>query len=56
LDSFDCIDCKAYKGQEGVHLVINQSGKATGEAFVEVPPDDDIEVFLRKDKKSMGHR
>ena len=45
-------------GEKGpmVHLMSNAEGRPSGEAFVELENEDDLEMALRKNNSLMGHR
>ncbi|XP_053605283.1 heterogeneous nuclear ribonucleoprotein H2-like [Plodia interpunctella] len=43
-------------GKEGVHLTEVRPGRPSGECFVEVESQDDVEAALKKDKENMGKR
>lgn len=54
LDFFS--ECRIHKGRDGIHLVTTPEGRSSGEAFVELPPKEDINNFIKKDKEAMGPR
>ncbi|CAH0724051.1 unnamed protein product, partial [Brenthis ino] len=43
-------------GKEGVHLTEVHPGRPSGECFVEVQSQEDVEEALKKDKENMGKR
>ncbi len=40
----------------GITVQIDDTGKETGEAFIELETDKDVERALDRHKKSIGHR
>ena len=49
-------ECKVIGGTAGVHFGMNREGRPSGEAFIEVEDELDVEAALRKDKGHMGKR
>lgn len=43
-------------GRAGVQITTSKNGRPSGEAYVEVEDEDDLENALRKDKEHLGHR
>ncbi|XP_045387605.1 heterogeneous nuclear ribonucleoprotein F-like [Lemur catta] len=43
-------------GTTGVHFVYTREGRQSGEAFVELGSENDVQMALKKDRESMGHR
>lgn len=43
-------------GNEGVHLLTTTEGRQSGEAFVEVDTEEDVENALKRDNALMGQR
>ncbi|KAG8231935.1 hypothetical protein J437_LFUL011404 [Ladona fulva] len=54
LKFFD--DCHVKDGRIGVHMIMSREGRPSGEAYVEVESDEDLEKGLKKDKEHIGHR
>ena len=42
--------------EEGVHLTTTREGRATGEAYVELETQEDLDHALKKNKEHMGNR
>lgn len=42
--------------ENGITIQTNESGRETGEAFVELENEEDVERALDRHKKMMGHR
>ncbi|XP_047504395.1 heterogeneous nuclear ribonucleoprotein F-like [Pieris napi] len=49
-------DVNVLNGKEGVHLTEVRPGRPSGECFVEVESQQDVEEALKKDKENMGKR
>jgi len=49
-------NCNIAGGKEGVHFTLNREGRPSGECFVELESEDDIQEALKKDRASMGKR
>lgn len=47
---------KVRNGRAGVQITTAKNGRPSGEAFVEVEDEDDLENALRKDKENLGPR
>ena len=41
---------------ESVHLTVTREGRPSGEAYIELDTEDDLEEALKKDKENMGKR
>lgn len=51
------VNVEVLNGSQGIHLVTSRvDGKNTGEAYVEVASQDDVEEARKLNKASMGHR
>lgn len=51
------VNVEVINGSQGIHLVTSRvDGKNTGEAYVEVATQDDVEEARKLNKASMGHR
>lgn len=48
--------CSVSGGKEGVHFTLNREGRPSGECFVEMDTEDDVQEALKKDRASMGKR
>lgn len=44
------------KEQDGIHIVQDNRGRATGEAFVQFVNLDDTEKALKRNREKIGHR
>ncbi|KAK6629710.1 hypothetical protein RUM43_003528 [Polyplax serrata] len=49
-------NCKVKNDKEGVHIIMTREGRPSGEAYVEMETDEDIEEALKKDREYMGSR
>jgi len=49
-------ECQIMGDRDGVHLVKTSEGRSTGECFVEMLSERDLEIALTKDHQNMGHR
>ncbi|KAF4521628.1 hypothetical protein B566_EDAN006670 [Ephemera danica] len=49
-------DCNIKNGKLGIQMTMSREGRPSGEAYIEMESDDDIEKALKKDKEHMGHR
>lgn len=47
---------KVRNGRAGVQITTGRNGRPSGEAFVEVEDEDDMENALKKNKEHLGHR
>lgn len=43
-------------GKDGIHIVVDNRGRSTGEAFVQFTSPDDTENALKKNRDKIGHR
>ncbi|XP_014233919.1 heterogeneous nuclear ribonucleoprotein F-like isoform X1 [Trichogramma pretiosum] len=49
-------DCRILNGKNGVHMTMSREGRPSGEAFIEMESEADIEAACKKDRDHMGHR
>ena len=49
-------DCEIIGGPRGIFMCQNDRGQPTGEAFIEMETDDDVQRALEKNKQNMGRR
>lgn len=42
--------------KDGIHIVVDNRGRSTGEAFVQFTSPDDTEKALKKNRDKIGHR
>merc|ERR1712001_800813 len=45
-----------FKEGESVHLTVTREGRPSGEAYIELDTEEDLEEALKKDRESMGKR
>lgn len=53
LDFFS--ECKIYNELDGIHLIMNREGRASGLGYVELESKDDVSAALDKDQKNIGN-
>jgi heterogeneous nuclear ribonucleoprotein F/H len=49
-------DCNIKDGKLGIHMTMSREGRPSGEAYVEMETDEDIEKACKKDRDHMGRR
>ncbi|KAM9313385.1 heterogeneous nuclear ribonucleoprotein H2-like [Gastrophryne carolinensis] len=49
-------ESKILGGMDGIHFISTREGRPSGEAFVEFENEDDLNLALKKDRETMGHR
>lgn len=49
-------DCRIKDGKLGIHMTMSREGRPSGEAYVEMESDEDIEKACKKDRDHIGHR
>ena len=49
-------DCVFQEGGESVHMTLTREGRPSGEAYIELATEEDLEKALLKDKQHMGKR
>ena len=49
-------DCQFKEGENSVHLTQTREGRPSGEAYIELATEEDMEKALEKDKQHMGKR
>ena len=49
-------DCKFKDGSESVHLTLTREGRPSGEAYIELESEEDMDKAIEKDKQHMGKR
>jgi len=49
-------DCGIIGGTNGVHFTYVRDGRPSGEAYIELATEDDLELALAKDKQNLGKR
>ena len=50
LDFFQ--DCDIHKGIDGVHLIMNRDGRASGMGYVELQSGEDVENALKMSQRT----
>uniref|UniRef100_A0A1B6D4H1 RRM domain-containing protein n=1 Tax=Clastoptera arizonana TaxID=38151 RepID=A0A1B6D4H1_9HEMI len=48
--------CNIKNGKAGVQMTMSREGRPSGEAYVEMETEEDVEQALKKDREHMGHR
>ncbi|XP_003745268.1 heterogeneous nuclear ribonucleoprotein F [Galendromus occidentalis] len=49
-------DVHVLNGKDGIHFTYTRDGRASGEAYVELESEPDVENALKKDNENMGNR
>ena len=49
-------DCNVVGGKGGIHFTYVRDGRPSGEAYIELSSEEDLNKALSKDKASMGKR
>ncbi|XP_041084549.1 G-rich sequence factor 1-like [Polyodon spathula] len=49
-------DCRVRGGADGIHLTLNRDGKPSGEAFIELDYEEDVQKALEKHRQYLGPR
>lgn len=49
-------DCKICHGKAGIHMTMSREGRPSGEAYIEMEREEDIEKACKRDRDHMGHR
>ena len=49
-------DCEIQSEDQGVHFIYRREGRLSGKAFVELQPEDEVKLALKKKTETMGHR
>lgn len=48
--------CNIKDGKLGVQMTMSREGRPSGEAYVEMESEEDVELACKKDREHMGHR
>lgn len=48
--------CNIKNGKYGVQMTMSREGRPSGEAYVEMESEEDVELACKKDRDHMGHR
>ena len=43
-------------GAESIHMTMTREGRPSGEAYIEMATEEDVELALKNDRKNMGKR
>ncbi|XP_033230351.1 heterogeneous nuclear ribonucleoprotein H-like [Belonocnema kinseyi] len=49
-------DCSISHGKAGIHMTMSREGRPSGEAYIEMDSEEDIEKACKRDRDHMGHR
>ena len=49
-------DCSFKDGNDSVHLTLTREGRPSGEAYIELASQEEMDKALEKDKQHMGKR
>ncbi|CAD6209119.1 GSCOCG00003736001-RA-CDS [Cotesia congregata] len=49
-------DCRISHGKAGIHMTMSREGRPSGEAYIEMESEEDIEKACKRDRDHMGHR
>eukprot|EP00096_Caligus_rogercresseyi_P008228 TRINITY_DN2671_c0_g6_i1.p1 TRINITY_DN2671_c0_g6~~TRINITY_DN2671_c0_g6_i1.p1 ORF type:complete len:467 (+),score=132.32 TRINITY_DN2671_c0_g6_i1:76-1476(+) len=49
-------ECELKKGNDGIHLTMTRNGRPSGEAYIELASEEDVEKALKKHRQTMGKR
>jgi heterogeneous nuclear ribonucleoprotein F/H len=49
-------DCNVIGGKSGIHFTYDRDGRPSGEAYIELGTEEDLQKALSKDKANMGKR
>ncbi|XP_040569208.1 heterogeneous nuclear ribonucleoprotein H isoform X1 [Lepeophtheirus salmonis] len=49
-------ECEMEKGNESIHLTMTREGRPSGEAYIELASEEDVEKALKLDRQTMGKR
>ncbi|XP_011308354.1 heterogeneous nuclear ribonucleoprotein H [Fopius arisanus] len=49
-------DCRICHGKAGIHMTMSREGRPSGEAYIEMESEEDIEKACKRDRDHMGHR
>ena len=43
-------------GKDDIHMTLTREGRPSGEAYIELGSEEDVEKALKKDRQNMGKR
>ncbi|XP_008298476.1 G-rich sequence factor 1 [Stegastes partitus] len=49
-------DCRVHDGENGIHLAVDQLGRPSGRAFIELEHEEDVRKALEKHRQYLGPR
>lgn len=49
-------ECNIANGKAGIHMTMSREGRPSGEAYIEMDSEEDIEKAVKRDRDHMGHR
>lgn len=49
-------ECNITNGKAGIHMTMSKEGRPSGEAYIEMDSEEDIEKACKRDRDHMGHR
>ncbi|XP_044742864.1 heterogeneous nuclear ribonucleoprotein F-like isoform X2 [Chrysoperla carnea] len=49
-------DCTVHEGKQGIHMTQSREGRPSGEAYVELESEEDVERACKKDREHIGNR
>lgn len=56
LNFFTSKECHIKGGINGVHMTLSREGRPSGEAYIELESEQDIEIGLQRHNEHIGHR
>lgn len=49
-------ECNISGGKAGIHMTMSKEGRPSGEAYIEMELEEDVEKACKRDREHMGHR
>ncbi|KAJ8675176.1 hypothetical protein QAD02_010962 [Eretmocerus hayati] len=49
-------DCNILNGKNGIHMTMSKEGRPSGEAYIELEAEQDVQNACKKDRDHIGHR
>uniref|UniRef100_A0A1E1XSJ6 Putative splicing factor hnrnp-f n=1 Tax=Amblyomma sculptum TaxID=1581419 RepID=A0A1E1XSJ6_AMBSC len=56
LNFFTSKECHIKGGINGVHMTLSREGRPSGEAYIELESEQDVEIGLQRHNEHIGHR
>ncbi len=53
---FSCTGVNIIGGKHGIHFTFVRDGRPSGEAYIEMESEADVQEALKRDKQTMGKR